>query len=58
MGKKAISLMAGVGMIAGGFVPLLFGDTSLLDGWGILGGLIGGFAGIWLGVWISKRYGD
>lgn len=58
MGKKAISLMAAVGMVAGGSVPLLFGDASLLDGWGILGGLIGGFVGIWLGVWISKRYGD
>ncbi len=57
MNKKSISLMAAVGMTVGGSVPLLFGDKSLLDGWGILGGLIGGFVGIWLGVVIAKRYG-
>jgi hypothetical protein len=56
MSKGPVSLMAVVGMTLGGSAPLLFGDTSLLDGWGILGGLVGGFVGIWLGVVIAKRY--
>jgi hypothetical protein len=54
--KKSVSLMAIIGMTAGGSAPMLWGDTNFLDGWSILGGLIGGFAGIWLGVFISKRY--
>lgn len=49
--------MATVGGIVGGYVPVLFGDTELLDGWSILGGFIGGIAGIWLGVKMSKKYG-
>jgi len=57
MNKKTISLMAVIGMTAGGAAPMLFGDMSLLDGWGILGTVIGGFLGIWLGVVIVKRYG-
>lgn len=48
--------MATIGGVAGGYVPVLFGDTELLDGWSILGGLIGGLLGIWLGVKIAKRY--
>lgn len=56
MNKKTVSVMTMIGMTAGGFAPMLFGDNSLLDGWGILGGLIGGFVGIWLGVVIAKRY--
>lgn len=50
-----LTVMATIGMIAGGSAPMLFGDNSLLDIWGLLGGLIGGFFGIWLGVIISKR---
>ncbi|MEP6710305.1 MAG: hypothetical protein ABJA64_01135 [Candidatus Saccharibacteria bacterium] len=41
----------------GSYIPFLFGDQNLVDGWGILGGLIGGFVGIWLGVAVSKRWG-
>ena len=48
--------MATIGGIAGGYIPVLFGDTELLDGWSILGGFVGGMVGIWLGVVISKRY--
>lgn len=48
--------MATVGMVAGGSAPMLFGDNSLLDGWGILGTVVGGFVGIWLGVVIAKRF--
>lgn len=57
MNKKIISLMAIIGGTLGGYLPVLFGDNELLDGWSILGGLIGGFVGIWLGVVLSKRYG-
>ncbi len=57
MNKKLISLMAIIGGTLGGYLPVLFGDNELLDGWSILGGLIGGFVGIWLGVVLSKRYG-
>jgi hypothetical protein len=57
MGKKSISLMATIGMVAGGSAPMLFGDNALLDGWGILGGLAGGIFGIWLGALFAKRFG-
>lgn len=57
MSKKPISIMAIVGMTVGGAVPLVFGDTALLDVWGILGGFVGGIVGIWLGMVIAKRYG-
>ena len=49
--------MATVGGAAGSYVPVWFGDSSMLDGWSILGGLIGGLLGIWLGVVLSKRFG-
>lgn len=42
------------GTVLGGFVPVWFGDSSLLDGWSILGGLIGGILGVWLGVKLSR----
>ena len=42
------------GTVIGGFVPVWFGDSSLLDGWSILSGLIGGILGVWLGVKLSK----
>lgn len=57
MNKKLISFMAVLGGGVGSYVPVLFGDGDMLDGWSILGGLIGGFVGIWLGVVLSKRYG-
>jgi uncharacterized membrane protein YfcA len=57
MNKKAILLFATVFSIAGGYVPVLFGDSDLLDGWSILGGLIGGIFGIWLGAIVAKRWG-
>ena len=49
--------MAILGGIVGSYVPVLLGDTEILDGWSILGSMIGGFVGIWLGVVLSKRYG-
>lgn len=57
MNKSVLVIMATVGGIVGGYIPALFGDNSLLDGWSILTSTIGGLAGIWLGVVLSKRYG-
>jgi len=57
MNKQIILLSAGVCGAIGGYVPVLFGDSNLLDGWSILGGFVGGILGIWLGVVISKKVG-
>lgn len=57
MNKRIILFFATVFSILGGYLPVLFGDNELLDGWSILGGVVGGFAGIWLGVYVSKRWG-
>lgn len=57
MSKGLLTLMATIGGVIGGYVPVLFGDNELLDGWSILGGVIGGLVGIWLGVKLYKRYG-
>jgi hypothetical protein len=56
MNKKFLLLMSTIGGIAGGYVPVLFGDNSFLDGASILAGLIGGLLGIWVGVKLAKRY--
>jgi hypothetical protein len=57
MNKRVILLFATVFGIAGGYVPVLLGDTELLDGWIILTSLAGGLVGIWLGVIVLKRWG-
>ena len=57
MNKRIILFFATVFGILGGYLPVLFGDNELLDGWSILGGLVGGFAGIWVGAYVSKRWG-
>lgn len=54
--KRLITFMSVIGATIGGTVPMLFGDYSLLDGWGILGTFIGGIIGIILGVKIGKRF--
>jgi len=56
MNKRVITVMAAIGGTVGASIPMLVGDSALLDGWTVLGGLIGGLAGIWLGAWLSKRY--
>lgn len=55
MNKRTILLFATVFGALGGYLPVLFGDNNLLDGWGILGGLVGDIFGIWLGAVVSKR---
>lgn len=56
MNKRTILLFATVFGVVGGYLPYLFGDTNMLDIWGILGSFIGGIFGIWLGVVVSKRF--
>lgn len=56
MNKKTIVFMMVLCSGIGSYIPVLLGDSSLLDGWSILGGVVGGFIGIWLGASISKRY--
>ena len=53
MGRSVIGLCGGFGMVAGGYVPALWGAGS----WGIeslLFGALGAVAGIWLGVRVSE----
>jgi hypothetical protein len=57
MNKKVILLSATVFGALGAYVPVLFGDTALLDGWSILSSLIGGIVGIWIGAVAAKRWG-
>ena len=52
--KQLILLCAAIFGALGSYVPMLFGDNSLLSGWSILGGMIGGFVGIWAGVKLYK----
>lgn len=57
MNKRVIMLFATIFGFVGAYIPSLFGDTSLLDGWQLLTSFIGGLFGIWLGIYISKRWG-
>ena len=57
MNKRVILFFATLGGLVGGYLPMLFGDTELLDGWTVLGGFVGGLLGIWLGAYVSKRWG-
>ena len=54
--KRWLIIMATIGSAAGSYIPVLFGDNQLLDGWSILGGVVGGLLGIWLGVKLSRRF--
>jgi hypothetical protein len=56
MNKRLILFFATIFGVIGGYLPVLFGDTELIDGWTVLGGLMGGFFGIWLGAYVSKRW--
>lgn len=54
MNKLTITVCMTIGTILGGLVPALFGDSSLFDGWSILGSVIGGILGIWVGAKVNK----
>ncbi|HWT40646.1 MAG TPA: hypothetical protein VN081_05280 [Dongiaceae bacterium] len=55
MYKLLITFGAGIGGIAGAYVPYLWGDTSFFGGMSILFSTIGGLVGIWLGYKLAKR---
>lgn len=57
MSKSVLLFFATIGGLVGAYIPVLFGDTSLLSGWSILLSTIGGLVGIWFGVIVSKRLG-
>jgi hypothetical protein len=48
MGRSVIGFGAFVGMTVGGFVPELWGSSSLSLA-SVVFGLLGGVAGVWLG---------
>ncbi len=58
MYKLFVTLGAGIGGIAGAYVPALWGDTDLFSGMSILFSVIGGIVGIWLGYLLAKRIGS
>jgi hypothetical protein len=53
MGRSVIGLCMGFGGIVGGYVPVLWGASSL-SLQSFLFGAIGAVAGLWLGVRISE----
>jgi hypothetical protein len=57
MNKGVILIFSTALGIAGSYVPVLLGDSNLLDGWSVLGGFVGGLLGIWLGAAVSRRWG-
>jgi hypothetical protein len=52
MGRSVIGLCAGFGMLVGGFVPELWGSSSLSLA-SFAASIVGAGAGIWLGVRLS-----
>jgi hypothetical protein len=57
MNKGVILIFSTALGIAGSYVPVLLGNSNLLDGWSVLGGFVGGLLGIWLGAAVSRRWG-
>lgn len=57
MNKTVLMIFAAVGMAAGAFVPMLWGDADMLGMASLFWSMIGGFVGIWLGVKIMKKVG-
>ena len=53
MGRSLIGFCAMVGLTVGGFVPELWGGSSLSVS-SLLFGAVGGVAGIWFGVRLSE----
>ena len=51
--RSVIGLCATVGMILGGYVPVLWGASSF-GGESLLFGVFGGVAGVWAGVRLSE----
>ncbi len=47
---------AAFGGVIGGYLPVLFGDTSMLSGWSLLGGFIGTIVGLWAGYKMGQYF--
>ena len=52
MGRSVIGMCAFAGSVAGGFVPMLWGDSGFSPV-SLLAGLLGAVGGLWLGVRLS-----
>ena len=46
-----ITIFGGIG----GYLPTVFGDSSMFSGWSILGSTVGGVIGIFAAKWLSDR---
>lgn len=53
MDKRVLFMMASLGGLVGGYIPVLLGADTL-SGWSLLGSFVGGLVGIWFGVRISE----
>jgi hypothetical protein len=53
MGRSAIGLCATAGLVLGGFVPELWGSSSLSLS-SLLFSTLGGIAGVWLGIRLTN----
>lgn len=54
--KLLLYIGAAVGGMIGGYLPVLFGDTSMLSGWSLLGGFIGTIVGLWAGYKMGQYF--
>jgi len=52
MDRRVLWMCIGLGSTAGGFVPMLFGQSSFSPA-SLLGSVVGCFAGIWLAARVS-----
>jgi len=54
MNKTMLYLFITIGGAIGGYLPVLFGDSSMFSGWSVLGSTIGAIVGIF----VAKRLSD
>jgi len=52
VGRSVVGLCGVFGLIAGGYLPVVWGDSGFSFS-SILFGVLGGFAGVWIGVRLS-----
>ncbi len=56
MNKTVLYIFITIGGGIGGYLPVLFGDSSMFLGWSILGSTIGSIVGIFLAKKVSDYY--
>ncbi|MDO8266094.1 MAG: hypothetical protein Q7T41_04100 [Candidatus Saccharibacteria bacterium] len=54
MNKTVMYIFITIGGGIGGYLPVLFGDSSMFSGWSVLGSTVGGI----LGILAAKRVSD